>query len=76
MTKVKTMMLVSGFTEDLSKVINRCPATIFATSRTDNLTGRITDLSSSIITIKGIRPAGEPVGTRCASIKVGCMVQL
>ena len=52
----------------LSNVRSRCPARIFATKRTDKLIGRIKELKSSIITIKGKRPKGEPAGTKCANI--------
>ena len=39
----------------LTKVINKCPATKFAASRTERVTGRMTFLTSSIKTIKGIK---------------------
>jgi hypothetical protein len=40
---------------DLIKVINRCPATILAASRTESVKGRIILLVNSIKTIKGIK---------------------
>jgi len=49
-----------------TSLIKRCPATILAASRTDSVIGRIKFLTSSIITIKGIRTSGVPDGTRCA----------
>jgi len=42
--------------------INKCPATIFAESRTARVIGRIVFLTSSIITIKFIRGVGVPMG--------------
>jgi len=49
-------------------VINRCPATMFAISRTDRVIGRIKFLIDSIKTINGIRAPGVPEGTMCANI--------
>jgi hypothetical protein len=51
-----------------SRVINRCPATMFAISRTAKVRGRITLLIDSISTMKGIRAPGVLWGTRCANI--------
>lgn len=56
-----------------SKVNSKWPAIIFAESRTAKVPGRITFLIVSIITIKGIRTAGVPWGTKCANI---CFVLL
>ena len=39
----------------LTKTISKCPATILAANRTDKVKGRITLLTSSIRTIKGMR---------------------
>jgi hypothetical protein len=39
---------------------------MFAANRTDRVSGRITLLISSIITIKGIKGYGVPKGTKCA----------
>lgn len=50
----------------LINTMSRCPATILAANRTDNVIGRITFLISSIMTIKGIRTYGVPIGTKCA----------
>ena len=50
---------------------SRCPATIFAARRTERVKGRITLLTISIKTIKGIRAGGVPKGTRCANIALG-----
>lgn len=46
----------------------RCPAIMFAANRTANVPGRITFLIVSIRTIKGIRTAGVPKGTKCANM--------
>lgn len=70
-TTLSSLNLVFDLTDELRSVINKCPATIFATNRTESLIGRIKDLKDSIITIKGKRAKGEPVGTKCASIKFG-----
>lgn len=51
-----------------NSLINKCPATIFAESRTDRVIGRIEFLIISIITIKFISWVGVPVGTICAII--------
>lgn len=50
------------------RVRRRCPAIIFAVSRTARVPGRIKFLIVSIHTIKGIRTAGVPWGTRWANI--------
>jgi hypothetical protein len=50
------------------RVIRRCPAIIFAASRTASVPGRITLLIVSIQTMKGIRTAGVPCGTKWANI--------
>lgn len=42
----------------------RCPATMLAANRTDNVIGRIKFLISSMITIKGIRAVGVPRGIK------------
>jgi len=47
----------------LSRPINKCPAIMFADSRTDSVIGRMMFLVISIITIKFIRGVGVPVGT-------------
>lgn len=44
--------------------INRCPAIMFALSRTAKDIGRIRFLIDSIKTIKGISGPGVPIGTR------------
>lgn len=49
-------------------VINRCPATILAISRTARVNGRITFLIVSIRTINGMRGPGVLIGTKCANI--------
>jgi len=48
---------------DLRRCIRRCPAVMFATSRTDNVIGRIKFLTISIKTIIGIKGKGDPIGT-------------
>ena len=47
-----------------TKLINKCPATMLAASRTDKVMGRIMFLTSSIKTINGINALGVPEGTR------------
>lgn len=49
-------------------VRRRCPAIILAASRTAKVPGRITFLTVSMRTIKGMRAPGVPRGTRCANI--------
>jgi hypothetical protein len=56
-----------------NKVSKRCPAIIFAESRTAKVPGRITFLIVSIRTINGIRTDGVPCGTKWANI---CFVLL
>jgi len=51
-----------------SKVINKCPATIFAINRTDKVIGRITFLIDSINTINGIKADGVLWGTKWANM--------
>ena len=51
---------------EVTKVISKCPATIFAASRTDSVIGRIIFLTISINTIKGINTIGVPRGTKWA----------
>jgi hypothetical protein len=46
----------------LNKSINKCPATILAVSRTDNVIGRMMFLTSSIINMKLINGNGVPIG--------------
>ena len=46
------------------KVINKCPAIILAANRIDNVKGRIILLIVSIITIKGIKIVGVPLGIK------------
>lgn len=53
-----------------SKVINRCPAIIFADNRIERVTGRITLLILSIITMKGISTPGVLWGTKWANISL------
>ena len=49
---------------------------MLAARRTDSVTGRMILLVSSIRTIKGIRAAGVPAGTRCAKNSVKLLVSL
>lgn len=56
-------------------VINRCPATIFAMSRTDRVIGRIRLLIDSIKTINGMRAPGVPEGTICANMWEVLLIQ-
>lgn len=50
------------------RVNKRCPAIIFAVSRTANVPGRIILLIVSIQTINGISTEGVPCGTKWANI--------
>ena len=60
---------------DPINVSSKWPATILAASRTARVPGRMTLLTSSIITIKGIKGYGVPRGTRWASMGIGCLTQ-
>lgn len=51
--------------------INTWPAIMLAVSRIIRVSGRINELIDSMITIKGTRAVGVPVGTRCA---IKCLV--
>lgn len=51
-----------------SNVINKCPAIILAVRRTARVPGRIIFLIVSIQTIKGIKIAGVPWGTKWANM--------
>ena len=51
-----------------NSVIKRCPAIIFAVSRTAKVPGRIIFLIVSIHTINGIRTPGVPCGTKWQNI--------
>ena len=48
----------------LINLISKCPATILAANRTDNVIGRIKFLTNSIKIIKGIKAPGVPEGTK------------
>lgn len=50
------------------RVNNKCPAIMFAVSRTAKVPGRIILLIVSIHTINGIKIGGVPWGTRWANI--------
>jgi hypothetical protein len=50
------------------RVINKCPAIMFADNRMARVPGRITFLMVSIHTINGINTGGVPCGTRWANI--------
>lgn len=50
-------------TNDPSRESSRCPATMFAVSRTHSVIGRIMFLTSSISTMKFIKVNGVPCGT-------------
>jgi hypothetical protein len=52
---------------ELKRCINKWPAVMLATSRTDKVIGRIRLLTISINTIIGIRSVGEPIGTMWVS---------
>lgn len=51
-----------------SRVRSRCPAIMFAVSRTAKVPGRIRLLIVSIITINGINMVGVPCGTKCSNM--------
>lgn len=51
-----------------SKVNSRCPAIMFAVSRTAKVPGRIRFLIVSMMTMNGISMVGVPWGTRCSNI--------
>ena len=53
-----------------SRVISRCPATMFAIRRTAKVRGRMIFLMDSINTINGIRAEGVLCGTKCANINL------
>lgn len=59
-----------------SKVSNKWPAIILAARRTDRVIGRIMFLIISIITMKGIKGAGVPIGTRWARNSVMLLIIL
>lgn len=50
------------------RVISKCPAIIFAVSRTARVPGRIMFLIVSINTINGIKTAGVPLGIKWENI--------
>lgn len=56
------------------RVINKCPAIIFAANRTAKVPGRITFLIVSIQTMKGINAGGVPWGTKCANIWIVLLI--
>lgn len=58
-----------------NNLINKCPATIFADNRTDNVIGRINLLMISIITINGINIIGVPKGTKWDNICLKLFIQ-
>lgn len=51
-----------------SSVSSRCPAIMFAVSRTASVPGRIRFLIVSMITMNGISMVGVPWGTRCSNM--------
>lgn len=51
-----------------SRLISRCPATMFAMRRTASVMGRIICLITSISTMKFIRAVGVPKGVRWAIV--------
>lgn len=58
---------------DLRRHNSKCPAVRLAMSRILKVKGRITFLTSSIITINLIKRAGVPLGTKWASWAWGCL---
>lgn len=64
---IKGKIILNCFIEKnaiLIKWINKCPAVILAISRTDRVIGRINNLVSSMITIRGDSIIGDPFGTK------------
>lgn len=59
-----------------NKVKRRWPAIIFAAKRTERVIGRIIFLTSSIMTIKGIKAGGVPIGTKWAKNEVKLFTKL
>lgn len=57
-----------------NSLISKCPAIMFAVSRTASLPGRIKLLTVSIITINGISAAGVPEGTKWLNILLVLLV--
>lgn len=55
-------VIVEFMVNVLSRLNNKCPATMFATNRMASVNGRIRFLVSSIITMKFIRAIGVPFG--------------
>lgn len=53
---------------EANRVINKCPAIMFAANRTDSVKGRIMLLTVSIQTINIISNIGVPWGTKWANI--------
>jgi hypothetical protein len=51
-----------------SKVNSRCPAIMFAVSRTARVPGRMMLLIVSMQTMNGINTGGVPCGTRCSNM--------
>lgn len=58
-----------------SRVSKRCPAIMFAVSRTASVPGRIMFLIVSMQTMKGIKGAGVPCGTKCSNMWVALLIQ-
>ena len=52
-------------------LISKWPAMMLAVNRTDNVIGRIINLVSSIITIRGAIAMGDPFGTKWVNISFG-----
>jgi len=65
----------------LIKVRIKCPAIIFAASRTDSVIGRILNLINSTHTMNGVIANGVPIGIRCAFsslvlLKIGIIIDI
>lgn len=61
------LVLIRFSAAELTMVMRRCPAVMFAVSRTPKAKGRIRILIVSIIIMKGIRGVGEPSGSMWAN---------
>lgn len=66
--KIKPLTLIKAL--NVSKLINKCPAVIFALNRRLKVRGRINCLTVSTKTINLTKYSGLLEGTKCAKVKV------
>ena len=64
MIRIGSRLLVSDGPVFPNKVNNKCPAIMLAARRIAKVPGRITFLTVSMSTIKGVNPKGVPAGTK------------